>query len=162
MRIARCRQGTNTLANSMGFYACLMFFALGEILVDSVSTAPGAELDRASSFTKAAGGAPANTAVGLARQGVSTGFVGRVSDDGFGRWLKDVLECDGIDTSGTIVDPQAQTRMAYVVTTITGDRKLAEFSKIACADARLHPRRPEPGALRAIHGFALRLNFSHC
>ncbi len=29
--------------------------------------------------------------------------------------------------------------MAYVVTTITGDRKLAEFSKIACADACLEP-----------------------
>lgn len=112
---------------------------LGEILVDWVCTTPGAELDRASMFTKAAGGAPANTAVGLARQGISTGFVGRVSGDAFGKWLKDVLETDGIDTSNTVVDPDAQTRMAYVVTTMTGDRKLAEFSKIACADARLQP-----------------------
>jgi len=112
---------------------------LGEILVDWVCTTAGNELDRAQIFTKAAGGAPANTAVGLARQGVSTGFVGRVSDDAFGLWLKSVLETDGIDTSNTVVDPEAQTRMAYVVTTITGDRKLAEFSKISCADARLHP-----------------------
>jgi sugar/nucleoside kinase (ribokinase family) len=112
---------------------------LGEILVDWVCTTPGSELDRAQIFTKAAGGAPANTAVGLARQGIPTGFVGRVSDDAFGSWLKAVLEADGIDTSNTIVDPDAQTRMAYVVTTITGDRKLAEFSKISCADARLHP-----------------------
>lgn len=103
----------------------------------------GADLDRAESFTKAAGGAPANTAVGLARQGVSTGFIGRVSDDEFGRWLKAVLADDGIDISGTISDGNAQTRMAYVVTTQTGDRKLAEFTKIACADARL-----EPGDLR--------------
>lgn len=121
---------------------------LGEILVDWVSTAPGAELDRAQNFTKAAGGAPANTAVGLARQGVPTGFVGRVSDDAFGRWLKDILECDGIDTTNTIVDPHAQTRMAYVVTTITGDRKLAEFSKIACADARLQPEDLSPALFR--------------
>jgi fructokinase len=112
---------------------------LGEILVDWVCTTPGQELDRAQNFTKAAGGAPANTAVGLARQGVATGFVGRVSDDAFGRWLKAVLEEDGIDTTSTIVDPQAQTRMAYVVTTASGDRKLAEFTKIACADARLEP-----------------------
>lgn len=110
---------------------------LGEILVDWVCTTPGAELDRAQIFTKAPGGAPANTAVGLARQGVPTGFVGRVAEDAFGRWLLQVLEDEGVDTTGTIVDTEAQTRMAYVVTTITGDRKLAEFSKIACADARL-------------------------
>src|SRR5262245_26075882 len=112
---------------------------LGEILVDWVCTTPGAELDRALSFTKAPGGAPANTAVGLARQGIPTGFIGRVSGDEFGRWLKGVLEEDGIDVTGTVVDNDAQTRMAYVVTTATGDRKLADFSKIACADARLEP-----------------------
>ncbi|HEY9714873.1 MAG TPA: carbohydrate kinase, partial [Chroococcales cyanobacterium] len=108
-------------------------------------TTAGAELDRAQTFTKAPGGAPANTAVGLARQGVKVGFIGRVSADEFGRWLKEVLEQDNIDTSGTVSDPDGQTRMAYVVTTATGDRKLAEFTRIACADARLEPKdlRPE-------------------
>jgi sugar/nucleoside kinase (ribokinase family) len=112
---------------------------LGEILVDWVCTTLGSELNAAQSFTKAAGGAPANTAVGLARQGISTGFIGRVSADAFGIWLKTVLESEGIDTKNTVVDSDSQTRMAYVVTTSTGDRKLAEFSKIACADARLQP-----------------------
>lgn len=112
---------------------------LGELLVDWVCTTLGAELDRAQSFTKAAGGAPANTAVGLARQGLSVGFIGRCSDDQFGIWLRSVLEADKIDTSGMKSDPNAQTRMAYVVTTMTGDRKLAEFSRVACADARLEP-----------------------
>lgn len=117
---------------------------LGEILVDWVCTTPGNELDRAAHFTKAPGGAPANTAVGLARQGVPTGFIGRVSSDAFGMWLKSVLEEDGIDVQNMVVDSDAQTRMAYVVTTITGDRKLAEFSKIACADARLDPKDLKP------------------
>lgn len=112
---------------------------LGEILVDWVSTTVGAELAKAETFTKAPGGAPANTAVGLARQGVKTGFIGRVSNDEFGRWLRSVLEENGIETTLTIADDSAQTRMAYVVTTPTGDRKLAEFTKIACADARLTP-----------------------
>ncbi|HNB21215.1 MAG TPA: carbohydrate kinase [Candidatus Melainabacteria bacterium] len=117
---------------------------LGEILVDWVSTQVGKELDEAATFTKAAGGAPANTAVGLARQGVATGFIGRVSDDEFGRWLKGVLEKDGINTSLTVSDPEAQTRMAYVVTTASGDRKLAEFTKVACADVRLHEKDLQP------------------
>ena len=111
---------------------------LGEILVDWVCTTQGAELDRAQQFTKAPGGAPANVAVGLARQGVATAFIGRVSHDAFGEWLRDLLNKEGIDTSCTIMDPNANTRMAYVVTTITGDRKLAEFSRVACADAQLN------------------------
>lgn len=110
---------------------------LGEILVDWVCTDAGFELDRAGSFTKAAGGAPANVAVGLARQGVSTAFLGRVSADQFGLWLKSVLEAEGVETSGTVVDAESQTRMAYVVTTSSGDRKLAEFSRISVADSRL-------------------------
>lgn len=110
---------------------------LGEILVDWVCTAIGEELDGARTFTKAPGGAPANVAVGLARQGVKTAFVGRVSTDAFGRWLKGILEDEGIDISCTVDDPEAQTRMAYVVTTKTGDRKLAEFSRISVADSRL-------------------------
>ncbi|MES2206540.1 MAG: carbohydrate kinase [Pseudomonadota bacterium] len=110
---------------------------LGEILVDWICTIPGAELSDAHCFTKAPGGAPANTAVGLARQGIPTAFIGRVADDGFGLWLRNVLEKEGIDTQGVITDTHAQTRMAYVVTTLTGDRKLAEFSRISCADERL-------------------------
>lgn len=113
---------------------------LGEILVDWVCTTRGAELEAATAFTKAPGGAPANVAVGLARQGVPTGFVGRVSADAFGQWLKAILEADGIDTRGTIVDAESQTRMAYVVTMSSGDRKLAEFSRVAVADARLSPQ----------------------
>ena len=110
---------------------------LGEILVDWVCTTPGAELDQAQMFIKAPGGAPANVAVGLARQVVSAGFIGRVSNDTFGHWLKAILDAEGIDTTGTIVDKQAHTRMVYVVTTASGDRKFADVSKIAVADARL-------------------------
>ena len=110
---------------------------LGELLVDWVCTTPGAEIPQAINFTKAPGGAPANTAVGLARQNISTAFIGRVSKDEFGLWLKSVLQENNIDVSSTIEDPDAQTRMAYVVTMANGDRKLADFTKIACADARL-------------------------
>ncbi len=77
---------------------------LGEILVDWVCTTVGAELDQATIFTKAPGGAPANVAVGLSRLGVPTGFIGRVSTDAFGQWLHQVLVEAGVDTRGTISD----------------------------------------------------------
>lgn len=117
---------------------------LGEILVDWVCTTVGAELPDAVQFTKAPGGAPANTAVGLARQGIKTGFIGRVSKDAFGEWLKAVLSDNHIDVSMTIEDSQAQTRMAYVVTMANGDRKLAEFSRISCADTLLRAEDLDP------------------
>jgi fructokinase len=126
---------------------------LGEIIVDWVSTTPGLELENAVDFRKAPGGAPANTAVGLARQGISTGFIGRVAGDAFGKWLKAILEKDGVDTSLTVVDPEAQTRMAYVITTGSGDRKLAEFSKIACADAQLQPEDVKPETFKSARIF---------
>lgn len=112
---------------------------IGEILVDWVCTEIGKNLGQATRFTKAAGGAPANTAVGLARQKIKTAFIGRVAGDEFGHWLRRILQDEGIDVSGTIIDDTSQTRMAYVVTTADGDRVMAEFSKIACADSHLQP-----------------------
>jgi fructokinase len=127
---------------------------LGEILVDWVSTKPGLELSQSAEFCKSAGGAPANVAVGLVRQGMSAAFLGRVSTDQFGKWLKSVLSDEGVDTTGTIDDAEAQTRMAYVVTTPNGDRKLAEFSRIAVADSRLAPsdlKESQFAGARALH-----------
>lgn len=109
---------------------------LGEILVDWISTNPGIELHEAEVFTKAAGGAPANTAVSLARQGINTAFLGRVATDSFGLWLQQLLHQEQIDTSGLVLDPEAQTRMAYIVTSENGERKVCGFSTVACADAR--------------------------
>jgi len=117
---------------------------LGEILVDWVSRSPGEDLSHAQQFTKAPGGAPANTAVGLARQGIPVAFVGRVSGDKFGLWLKTVLEDNDVDVSCVVSDPEAVTRMAYVVTTENGDRKFEEFSRISCADTRTHPSDLKP------------------
>jgi len=127
---------------------------LGEMLVDWVSTKPGEELDVATAFTKAAGGAPANVAVGLARQGVKAAFIGRISKDAFGKWLKKTLDDEGVDTAGVVLDGEAQTRMAYVVTLANGDRKLAEFSNISVADTRLEPadlREQQFSDARALH-----------
>lgn len=127
----------------------------GEILVDWVSTTAGVELERTETFTKSPGGAPANTAICLARQGIKTAFVGRIAQDKFGLWLRDVLVRDGIDVSGIVEDAKAQTRMAYVVTTDSGDRKLAAFTNIACADARIEPAdlKPELFAKASIFHF---------
>lgn len=50
----------------------------GEMLIDFVPTTNGLSLAEAPAFKKAAGGAPANVAVGIARLGGSSAFIGKV------------------------------------------------------------------------------------
>jgi fructokinase len=60
----------------------------GEALIDVISNGDGTQ-------QAAPGGGPFNTARALARLGVPTAFLGRLSDDAFGRRLADLLLSDG-------------------------------------------------------------------
>jgi fructokinase len=60
----------------------------GEALIDMISNGDGTQ--RATP-----GGGPFNTARALARLGVPTAFLGRLSDDVFGRQLTELLKADG-------------------------------------------------------------------
>jgi len=51
----------------------------GEMLIDFVPTTSGLSLADAPAFKKAPGGAPANVAVGIARLGGSSAFIGKVN-----------------------------------------------------------------------------------
>jgi fructokinase len=95
---------------------------LGELLIDFVADRSGVTLGEAERFLKAAGGAPANVAVGLRRLGVDAGFVGKVGDDPFGRWLADVLRRDGVELSQLRFDDAARTALAFVSLTAGGER----------------------------------------
>lgn len=50
----------------------------GEMLIDFVPTVSGLSLAESPAFKKAPGGAPANVAVGIARLGGSSAFIGKV------------------------------------------------------------------------------------
>lgn len=65
-----------------------MVVVCGEALIDMISSADGTQ--RAT-----AGGGPFNTARALARLGVPTAFLGRLSDDAFGQELARLLISDG-------------------------------------------------------------------
>ncbi|MEA2667327.1 MAG: fructokinase [Chloroflexota bacterium] len=65
-----------------------MIVVCGEALIDMISNEDGTQ-------QAAPGGGPFNTARALARLGVPTAFLGRLSDDVFGRQLRDLLVSDG-------------------------------------------------------------------
>ena len=72
---------------------------LGEVLIDFVPTITPTTLTDAPAFKKSPGGAPANAAVGLARLGVRSAFMGKVGDDPFGHFLVQTLADAGVDVA---------------------------------------------------------------
>lgn len=111
----------------------------GELLIDFVPTVSNVSLIDAPAFKKAPGGAPANVAVGLARLGVSAGFMGKVGNDAFGYFLAKVLSENGVDTSQICYSDEARTALAFVSLGPDGEREFM-FYRHPSADM-LH--RPE-------------------
>lgn len=126
--------------------------ALGEILVDLVSTKSGASLAGTPGFQKAAGGAPANVAAGLSRLGVSTGFIGKVGADEFGTYLINTLAENGVDTSKIVREAKAKTGLAFVAVSDTGEREFL-FYRNPGADMLLGPRDLDVSYIRGAQAF---------
>ncbi len=87
---------------------------LGELLIDMFPAEKGKRLIQVSSFIPKPGGAPANVAVAAARLGASTAFIGKVGQDFFGEFLRDVLQHEKVDTRGLRFDADARTTLALI------------------------------------------------
>ncbi len=73
------------------------------------------------------GGCAANTGLSLARLGVETAVIGKVGDDGFGRFVRDALAEAGVDSSGVVVDPDNSTSATMVVIDSEGERTFLHY-----------------------------------
>lgn len=104
-----------------------MIVCIGEILIDFVALNSG-RIEEVVSFSRNAGGAPANVAVWLAALGQQVGFVGAVGDDGFGRYLRGALAQRGVDTAMLQQIPAVPTTLAFVSLTTAGERDFEFFS----------------------------------
>jgi fructokinase len=121
---------------------------VGDLLIDLVPTVTGTGLVDAPAFTKAPGGAAANVAVGLARLGVASGFIGKVGDDPFGRLLADTLSAEGVDIAGLRFEPRARTALAFVSLRGDGEREFL-FYRHPSADMLFTPEEVDTAAIRA-------------
>ena len=121
--------------------------SIGESLVDLISTEPGMTLQDSLAFQKAAGGAPANVTVGLARLGLSAGIIGRVGDDPFGHFLADTLAAEGVDVSQLGFERKARTGLAFITLTTEGERECVIF-RHPSADMVLSPGHITPSYIK--------------
>ncbi|EEF29921.1 fructokinase, putative [Ricinus communis] len=119
------------------------------MLIDFVPTVNGLSLADAPAFKKAPGGAPANVAVGIARLGGSSAFIGKVGEDEFGYMLADILKENNVNNQGMRFDPGARTALAFVTLKSDGEREFM-FYRNPSADMLLEEAELDLNLIRKI------------
>ena len=90
-------------------------WVLGDAVVDLLPDGEGRLL-------QCPGGAPANVAVGIARLGGQSAFIGRVGDDPFGRFMAKTLADEKVDVRSMRLDPAHRTSTVVVDLDDQGER----------------------------------------
>jgi fructokinase len=108
--------------------------ALGEYLIDFVPD--GVSASGEPLLERNPGGAPVNVLAALAKLGNKTAFIGKVGQDPFGGYLRDVLIRQGIADEGLVLSRDAHTTMAFVHLDELGERSF-HFARQPGADALL-------------------------
>lgn len=94
----------------------------GEALIDFLSDGKTPE-----TFTKFAGGAPANVAVAASKLSVPTYFVGMLGQDMFGRFLLEELSGHGVNVDYCKTTDEAKTALAFVSLDQHGERSFSFY-----------------------------------
>lgn len=90
-------------------------WVLGDAVVDLLPDGEGRLL-------QCPGGAPANVAVGIARLGGQSAFIGKVGDDPFGRFMAKTLADEKVDVKSMRLDPAHRTSTVVVDLDDHGER----------------------------------------
>lgn len=70
------------------------------------------------------GGCASNAAIDLAKIGLTSVMIGKIGDDGFGKFLQETLRQAGVATEGLSVDPSVQTSASVVAIGSDGERSI--------------------------------------
>ncbi len=109
---------------------------IGRSSVDLYGAQIGGRLEDMGSFSKYLGGSPTNMSTGTARLGLKSALITRVGDEHMGRFIREELEREGVDTRGVVTDPQRLTALVLL-----GIRDREQFPLIFyrenCADMAL-------------------------
>lgn len=110
--------------------------AFGEAMTLFVADTPG-DLAGVERFQRRIAGADTNVAIGLARLGFHVGWLGRVGDDGFGRYIRRTLEAEGLDCRHLTTDPAASTGLVFKERAGGGADPHVEYFRRGSAASRL-------------------------
>ncbi|RDD70862.1 bifunctional 5-dehydro-2-deoxygluconokinase/5-dehydro-2-deoxyphosphogluconate aldolase [Paracoccus versutus] len=87
---------------------------IGRSSVDLYGQQVGGRLEDMGSFAKYIGGSPTNIACGTARLGLRSAVITRVGDEHMGRFIREQLAREGVDTRGVATDPERLTALVLL------------------------------------------------
>ena len=90
-------------------FKTLDIITLGRAGIDLNANEINRPMEETMSFSKSVGGSPANIAVACRKLGLSTAFMGRVSNDQHGRYIRSYFEKLGISTEALVTDDQGSS-----------------------------------------------------
>ena len=121
---------------------------IGRASVDLYGQQIGTRLEDIGSFAKSVGGCPTNIAVGTARLGLKSALITRVGDEQMGRFIREHLAREGVETGGIATDPERLT--ALVLLSVENDKSFPLiFYRDNCADAALEEGDIDPDFIRS-------------
>ena len=123
---------------------------VGEPMALFMAAEPG-DLHAVHDFRRAAAGAEPNVATGLARLGLRTGYITRLGDDSFGRFLANELAREGIDRSLVQVDASRPTGFMLKTRAADGSDPQIEYFRKGSAASALGPDDAPAGVFPARH-----------
>lgn len=92
----------------------------------------GRGLDSASRFGRSIGGAESNVSIALARLGHTPRWISRLGDDPFGRYVRAILEREGVQVDATM-DPTAPTAVFFKEQVASGPRRVLYYRRDSAA-----------------------------
>ena len=126
----------------------LDLITIGRSSVDLYGAQIGGRLEDMGSFDKYIGGSPTNIACGTARLGLKSAVITGVGDEHMGRFIREQLEREGVNTAGVKTDPDRLTALVLL-----GIRDQEQFPLIFyrenCADMGLTVNDIDPDFIKS-------------
>lgn len=126
----------------------LDLITIGRSSVDLYGAQIGGRLEDMGSFDKYIGGSPTNIACGTARLGLKSAVITGIGDEHMGRFIREQLEREGVNTDGVKTDPDRLTALVLL-----GIRDQEQFPLIfyreKCADMGLTVDDIDPDFIRS-------------
>jgi 5-dehydro-2-deoxygluconokinase len=94
--------------------SALDVITIGRSSVDLYGQQIGGRLEDMASFAKSVGGCPSNIAIGTARLGLKSAVLTRVGDEHMGRFIREQMAREGVDTRGIVTDPKRLTALVIL------------------------------------------------
>lgn len=122
----------------------LDLITIGRSSVDLYGSQVGGRLEDMRAFDKYIGGSPTNMAAGTARLGLRSALLTKVGDEHMGRFIREELAREGVDTTGVLTDPDRLT--ALVLLGIRDEKQFPLiFYRENCADMALSEQDVDEG-----------------